>query len=233
MPLVSTLILNSLISVGEKALGTSSFTQNETSYYLSKFQSMTDSFGLEKGLMFALSQTSFGLTNSVGQYTIGPGGNFNMDRPTKLLDPCFIRDTSTDYGLTIISMEEYGQIPDKSADGSFPIQIAYDQGYSATSTGTVYLYPEPSAGLTLFINTQQPFQSFSTVTVNVMLPPGYQRMLESNFAVEITPGISQLDPVLAKLAKDSKAALKSNNLTAPLSRLDFVPSGRSNILTGP
>ncbi len=236
MPSISTMILNSLVMTGEKSLDISTFTQNETSYHLSRLNSMMDSWANERLLVPYLSQTSFPLTVSTVSYSIGVGGAFNMVRPTKIVDPCFIRDTqNVDSELEIINMETYGRIVQKSTGGSYPAYLAYDQQYSATSTATVYVWPGPTAALTLFINTLQPLQSFSTVTVTLQLPPGYQDAIEANYAVRSAIGVIPVSPDLKDLARTTKAAIKTQNIIAPISRLDYGVSQSmgSNIITGP
>lgn len=220
---------------GEKDLSVTSLTTNETNYHLSRINSFIDSASLDRLMMWQLSQTSFPLTVSVGVYTIGPGATFNMARPTKIVDPCFVRDSGGyDSPLTLINMEAYGRIVLKSVDGSYPSMLAYDFGYSATSTASVYLYPEPAAGLTLYINTLQPLTNFSTVTQNVQLPPGYQDFIETNYAIRSALGIIPVSNDLKDAARQAKAAIKSANLPAPISRLDYsVSQRRTSIITGP
>ena len=232
MPSVSTMILNALTMTGEKAIG-DSLDSAEQGYYLSRMNSMLDSWSLERMMIYSLSQTSFALTASQGLYTIGSGGNFNMTRPNKIVDPCFIRDSDGfDQPLQLLNAQSYGRIVDKTADGSWPIYLFYDFGYSATSTASIRLWPEPDSGLTLFINTLQPLQNFSSMSVSVQLPPGYQRAIETNFGVETAPGFVTLDKEIIKIAKDSKAIIKGQNATSPIMRLEYgVPP--SNILTGP
>jgi len=234
MPSVSTMLLNSLVMTGEKSIGDTFTDASESGYYLSRLNSLMDSWSNESMMIYALSQTSFALTNSVGEYSIGNGATFNMTRPTEIVNPCFIRDSSGyDSPLMLINAETYGRIVLKSTDGTYPQVLFYDSGYSATSTATVKLWPEPQSNLTLFINTLQPLQTFSTVSVSVQLPPGYQRAIETNFAIEVAPGFVTLDKEILKIAKDSKAAIKGTNATAPIMRLDYGVGPRSNILTGP
>ena len=235
MPAISTMVLNSLIMTGEKDLSVTSFTTNETSYHLSRLNSMMDSWSNERLAIFQLSQTSFALTASVGVYSIGNGASFNMVRPTKIVDPCFIRDSGGyDSPLQLINMEAYGRIVLKSVDGTYPSQLAYDYGFSATSTASIYLYPEPAAGLTLYINTLQPLTNFSTFTQNLMLPPGYQDAIETNYAVRSALGLIPVAADLKEMAKMTKAAIKSTNLPAPISRIDYaIAQRRTSILTGP
>ena len=230
------MILNSLVMTGEKSLDISTFTQNETTYHLSRINSMMDSWANERLMIPYLSQTSFPLTASTVSYSIGVGGTFNMVRPTKIVDPCFIRDTqNVDSELEIINMETYGRIVQKQTSGSYPAYLAYDQGYSTTSTATVYVWPGPTSALTLFINTLQPLLNFSTVTQTLLLPPGYQDAIESNYAVRSAIGVIPVSNDLKEMARTTKAAIKTGNLISPISRLDYgvAQSMGSNILTGP
>lgn len=236
MPLVSTLILNALTISGEKGLEVTTFTSRETDYYLSRLNSMMDSWSNERLNIYSLFQTSFALTVSTGTYTIGIGGAFNMTRPIKIVDPCFTRDSSsTDIAVKIIDAQTYGTITEKSFGYVTPSYLFYDASYSATSTAVVKLYPLPSSGLTLFINTLQPLQTFSTMTTPIELPPGYQQAIELNFAIQAGLGLSPPDPMLIQQAQRAKAAIKTTNLTAPIMRLDYgiVGDYTSNILSGP
>ena len=236
MPSVSTMILNSLVMTGEKSIQTSTLTSSEGAYYLSRLNAMMDSWTLERMMIYQLSQTSFALTTGTGEYTIGSGATFNMTRPTRIVDPCFIRDSDNfDSELQIIDAQAYGRIVDKTADGSYPVYLFYDYGYSATSTASVRLWPEPSANLTLYINTLQPLQSFSTISQTLSLPPGYQDAIEANYAVRAATRGVQVSADIKEMARQSKAAVKGSNATAPVMRLDYGVAGglRSNILTGP
>lgn len=235
MPVVSTMILRSLRLIGEKTRG-ASLTSAEQTECLSEINAMLDSWSNERLMIFTLNQTSFALTASQGTYTIGSGATFNMTRPTKLVDPCFTRDTDdTDIPLNLIDADTYGRIIDKTMGDVTPSYLFYDYGYSATSTATVRLYPLPQSGLTLFINTLQPFTNFSTMTHPIQLPPGYQRAIEYNYAIEAAGGFTEVDPSIAIIARQSKAAIKTVNLPQPISRLDYgiTAATQTNILTGP
>ena len=236
MPIVSTMILNSLIMTGEKTIEVSSLTTAEQNYHLSRVNSMIDSWSNDRLLIFTLSQTSFALTASQGSYTIGNGGDFNMARPTRIVDPCFIRDSDgNDSELKLIDAQAYGRIVDKDADGTYPVYLFYDYGYSATSTATVRFWPEPDSGLSTFINTLQPLQTFTAISTNLLFPPGYQDAIETNYAVRSALGVVPVSAELMAIARQTKAAIKTTNLPAPVMRLDYGVTGgiHSNILTGP
>lgn len=235
MPAVSTMILRSLRLTGEKRRG-ETLTSNEQTECLSELNAMLDSWANERLMIHTISQTSFALTASDGTYTIGVGGDFNMTRPTKLVNPCFTRDSDdTDIPLNIIDADTYGRILDKTLGDLTPQYIFYDYGYSSTSTATIRLYPLPQSGLTLYINTLQPFTNFSTMSHSLSLPPGYQRAIEYNYAIEAAGGLTEVDPTVAMNARQAKAVIK--RLNAPLTpmSLDHGVGGglQTSIITGP
>ncbi len=235
MAFVSSMILRSMRMIGEKTRG-ATLDANEAVECLAEFQTFLDSCATERLLAYQIAQDSVALSASTSTLTVGPGGTLNTVRPVKLVDPCFVRDSSGfDTPLEIINVETYGRIVDKDAGFTVPDRISYDSGFSATSTGTLRLYPSTSAGLTLFINSWKQLISVSTVSQNVALPPGYQLFLESNFAIHLAAGMVPVSAETAKLARDSKAMVKGVNLPEPVMRLDSgaaMAGGRGNIFTG-
>jgi hypothetical protein len=198
---------------------------------------MLDSWSNERNFIHTVSETSFPLTATKGAYTIGPGADFNMTRPMRIIDPCFVRDgDDNDYALEILDVQAYGYLVDKDVDGSYPRYLYYDHGYSATSTARIFFWPEPEAGLSTYINTLQPLQSFTSMSETLLMPPGYQRAIETNYAIEASPGVFSASPELIRIAREAKAAIKQLNSESPISRLDYgIVRGhrRTNILWGP
>ena len=236
---VSTMILRSMRMTGEKTRG-DTLTSNEQTECLSEINSMIESWSLSPLLCYQLQQYSVSLSVSTSSFTVGPGATLSTTvRPNKIVDPCFVRDSSNmDTPLQIISPESYGGIVMKGTGTTYPTYITYNQGLDSSGFGTINIYPTPSAGLTLFVNTQQAVGSFSAVSTQVTLPQGYQLAIESNYAIHSVAGIGSVSPEVVKIARESLSAIKSQNLPETISRLDtgvvqpYRGSGRS-ILTGP
>ena len=228
----STMILRALRLLGEKVVA-GTLSSDEQTAYLADLNTMLESWSLERLMVYQLLQESKALTASTGSYTIGTGGAFNTTRPTRIVDPCFIRDSSNlDYPLTIIDAEQYGRITQKTLDGQRPEYLFYD-GAFASSLGTIYLYPEPAASLTLYINSWKQLQTFALISTTVVLPPGYQRAIEFNLAVELAGGFTNVSQEVAKIARESKAVIKGFNAPAGVLRMDAGVAGhrRYNINT--
>jgi hypothetical protein len=227
------MILRALRLIGEKPVA-GTLSSDEQTAYLADLNTMMESWSLERLMCYQLLQESRALTASVGSFTIGSSGTWNTARPTKIVDPCFTRDSGDiDYPLEIISAEAYGTIRQKTSDGSYPSYLFYDSAF-VTSLGTIYLYPEPTSGLTLYINSWKQLQTFALISTTVVLPPGYQRAIEFNLAIELAGGFVNVSAEVAKIAKESKAVIKGLNAPAGILRLDSgaTSSRGSSILTG-
>jgi len=228
------MILRSLRMTGEKVRG-ATLDANEQVECLAELNTFMDHCNTVRLLCYSIQQNSFALTASTSTYTIGTNGAFVMTRPVKIVDPCFVRDSSGfDTPVTIINVQSYGEITDKDAGYTVPERLYYDTGYSATSTATIHLYPTPTSDLTLFINSWSQLQNFSSITTEVLMPPGYQLFIESNFAIHLAAGFRPVSAELAKIAKESKAAIMGLNSPELVSRLDIgaVQANRSSIFTG-
>lgn len=228
----STMIINSLIMLGEKPIG-GTLTATEQTHYLAKLNSMLESWSLERLMCYQVVEESKALTVSDGIYTIGSGGDWNTARPTRIVQ-AFVRDSSNyDYPVTVINAQSYNEIIAKSLDGTYPEYLYYD-GAFVTGLATIYLYPEPQAGLTLFISSWKQLQTFALISTAAVLPPGYQRAIEYNFAIEEAGGLRDVPASVIKIAKESKAAIKSVNLPDIYMALDegIVRGTRYNIYTG-
>jgi hypothetical protein len=181
-------------------------------------------------MCYSVTERTIALTASTVAYTI-------TSRPIKLVDPCFVRDSSGyDTPVTLINAESYGRIVDKDAGFTVPTVAFYDSAFSATSTATLTVYPAPSASLTLHVNEWNALQSFANLSTVVLLPPGYQLAIESNFAIHLAAGLTPVPAETVKIARDSKAAIKGVNLPEPVMQMDAgVLSGysRGSIFTGP
>src|SRR3990167_4920612 len=114
------MITSGLRKSGEYSTG-ETLGSDVTSDGLAVMNTMLESWSLERLMCYQITQESLALTASDGTYTIGTGGDFNTDRPTKIVDPCFIRDSSNlDSPLQIIDAAAYGRIVQKTIDGTYP-----------------------------------------------------------------------------------------------------------------
>lgn len=230
MATASSMILRGLQLIGEKPLGYT-LTADENSTWLAVLNAMMESWSLDSLMLYQEVQENFALTANVGAYTIGSGGDFSTTRPTNIIT-AFARDSANvDYPIEIINDAAYNNIRLKSTTGTYPSHLYYDQAYIA-GLATIKIYPLPSSGLTLYISSLKQLTQFGSIGETVVLPPGYQRAIESNFAIEAAAGQVPITRELAQIAKESKSALKNMNAPSPTLKIEFAGGGRSNIFAG-
>jgi hypothetical protein len=196
---------------------------------------MMDSFSIDNLMIYQILEENFPLVVGTASYTIGTGGTFNTTRPVKITN-AFIRDTSSnDYPVQIIDNLAYDSIPLKTVT-SRSQYLYYDASYPLAYIRLMYV---PAYAETLYINSWKQLQQFADGTTVLSLPPGYERMIAYNLAIELHGeyGGSMLNPEVVAIAKEAKAALKRLNATLPIADVSEVGMkrsrlGRSNIYTG-
>jgi hypothetical protein len=95
--------------------------------------------------------------------------------------------------------------------------------------------------LTFKLRSWQRLQSFSSLTTALALPPGYERAIVFNLAMEFAPEFgtgAKMDPQVPLIATQSKAAIKTINQPSMVAQLDSgvvalgkTVGGRYNINT--
>lgn len=209
---------------------------SEASEGLEALNEMLSSWRGESLFAYQRLEETFTLTPGVANYTIGPSGTFNTTRPDDVLS-AFVRDGDLDYPLgRYDTRDEYDQIGLKTIQG-IPESFFYD---SAVPLGTLLLYYVPDKAYGIKISSYKQLQSFSGLTTAIVLPPGYNRAIRFNLALELAPEYERTpSPWVVKTAQEAKASVKSQNLRIgclSTERLPFFGDGlghaRADFLAG-
>jgi hypothetical protein len=157
-------------------------------------------------------------------YTVTTGGDFNVARPDRLEDGCFVRQVNTgsnqpDYPLELIeSREDYNQICLKTLTGGPPGFIFYD---AAMPTGRVYPWPIPPATIyEIHIALKEQLGSFANLAAAFSMPPEYEEAIRYNLAIRLRSAY-QMDPdeILIGLAASGLNTIRNANAQIPSLRL--------------
>lgn len=228
------LVTASLRLIGAVAPG-ESVAASEATDGLSALNRMLGGWSTEGLLIHAQTQDTLTLVPGTATYTMGTGGTFNTARPQQILQ-AVLRTSSgssaTDYPLDLLTLDQWSAITQKSLEGSHPRSL-YDDGAYPLRSLTVY--PKPTAAHTLVIFSLKALSEVSTLDSSISLPPGYDRALIYNLALELSPEYGKSVPdAVAMVATESKAGLKRMNLKPSYLRADdaLVGNGGFNIYTG-
>jgi hypothetical protein len=195
------------------------------------FNVMVDAWSAERLSVYTSLEQTLTWPSGAASKTVGPSGTLAGIRPMHPISAYF-RDAGIDYPLTEITEDDYDAISQKTTSSNHPEFIYVGR---EVPNATVYLYPVPSGNLELHLSSVAELPQIANLFVNITLPPGYQRALIYNLAVEMCVELGlEAPPTTKRIATYSKRALRAHN--SPKDRLD-IPAAltggeRFNINTG-
>jgi hypothetical protein len=205
------LITLALKDIGALGIG-QAISAEDTADALATLNMMLGQWQGERLSVYHLVDTAIPSTGKQ-TYTIGTGGDFNIQRPVKI-NAAYARlnagsSTPIDYPVTVIdSREDYSRIALKSLQ-SFPSWVYYDPAFPL---GNLDFYPVPNNTFELHIVTQDALPQFTAPAQVVNLPPEYMAAIRYNLGLYLAPSY-QLDPQrsLVGLALNAKRVVKRMN----------------------
>jgi len=159
-------------------------------------------------MIFQDEQEDITLTNQIA-YTWGTGGDISTTRPIKLSSGYYTQaGEAVDYPITVLTKDEYDGISFKSTTGDV---VDYVYLYTDYPLATLYVYPQVPTG-TLTLTSWKQLDSVASLTTSLSLPPGWERMLRYNLALELVDEYGMaVPPNLAQKAAKAKADIKRVN----------------------
>ena len=181
-----------------------------------------------------ITRNVFSLTNAQQSHTIGPSANFAQEYPQSIVKWSVIPDDDATDVLelpmgTPLTAYQWQQIRVKSTSGSYPTRMYYDRRYVSGNGNCLFWPVQDNADVDVVI------YSFISQIVSVVaattydLPPGMDRVLTKNLALDLAPRYGKgatVTPLLVKQAADAMTELSIANM---------IPKegiGRSEFLIG-
>lgn len=196
----------------------------DSSNFLDVLNSMVDAWKTDALFVYAMSM----LVQTVGgnPVSIGPSATVDTARPIRIPPGGFFRSGSTDYGFSMVTLDQYNAWIAKTISTPWP-KFCY---YEATlPTGNLYFYPEIAATAELHLPIEMRIEEFDDLVTDYTLAPGARAALEYSLAEELSPGRRPLDPIVQRLAMKYRRTIE--NYTPGLLNNGFEPR-QGNILTG-
>lgn len=203
-------------------------TAQETADCLVALNGLIDSWRNDSLMVYAVTSVTKTLTANDGSYTIGSGADINTTRPVKI-EGGYITINGTDYPVEVITEESYRNIQDKATTGQ-PDYVYYDP---QMANGVIYLYPVPDSAYALTLKVWTPISTIAAASDSIVLPPGYERAIDTNLAIEIAPEFQKtVSAELASAARNSLKLIKQNNVQPFYSQIEFADRGAFDIYAG-
>lgn len=129
-------------------------------------------------------------------YVIGPGGDINMTKPTRVLDDGYYLDSSNNRrSLILLSREEYMMLSNPTGQGA--VTSYFPQKNLANITVILWLVPDSTAATgTVHLLIQQQVTNLVSVTDTMTFPLEWYMFLRWALAADIAVG--QPEAVIAR-----------------------------------
>lgn len=187
---------------------------------------MLSSYNLDGHKIFTAAINQFPLVSDQKTYTIGPGGEMDMERPLyiKIANVLLPGSPTVRWPVAIYDDYQWGAISIQDLTGAPPFGLYYDNALDPdTGLATLSLIFQPPADYTLELYTWLRLKANFTGPDDVaVLPDGYEEMIVQNGArrlVGMYPHDSTLDgrqrDELKELAAASLRAVITLNTRSP------------------
>jgi len=170
--------------------------------------------------MITPTTSSFTLTASDAEYTIGTGGDLDTTKPMSIKS-AYVRDSDgTDHEIEVsMSPIDYDLVSDKDYNGR-ATKLYYDADYS-TGLGKVYLDCAYSTAETLYLTMYQGHTTYTAITETIVQPTEYEKAMTYNLAVDLAPEYGvQLMPTVIQQALILRNTIEVRNSKTPEADFD-------------
>lgn len=194
-------------------------SSNEANDALSSLNDMIDTWSNEQLLIPAKAYETFPLVVGQQTYLMGSGASdFNTTRPQFIEDINFQQVSSNppyELPIKILNQNQWASITTKTLTSNFPTKMWPQYTYPHA---TLRFWPIPNISVNVVIWSWKTLSTLTTLDTALSVPPGYNKALRYNLAVELGPEYGKsLDPIIIAHATESKAVLKRMN-----SRVDLL-----------
>lgn len=182
---------------------------------------MLASWNCDGHKIFTTSIATYPLTTGQKAYTIGPGGDFNADRPLFIKGATVLLPTSPviRWPMDILDDDEWRSVEIQDISGAPPYELYYDGGLDTNGRGTISIRFQPPDGYTLELYTWQRLQAnFSSSSDIAIFPDGYEAAIVDNLGLrlaKLNPHMAALGPTAVDDARRSLNAIMTLNQRSP------------------
>ena len=158
-------------------------TADEAQDGLDNLNDMMDAWQIERLMIYTVQRQVFNLTVLQQSYTCGPGGDFNIPRPSRIdrMGIISLNNPSQPLELPLeyLTEAQWSMIPVKQILSSLPQRVWDDQGFPLR---TLSFWCIPNVPVAVAIYTWGVLGTFADLSTDYIFPPGYADALKFNLA---------------------------------------------------
>jgi len=207
----------------------------------SRFQKQLDSWGAQRTTLSFQPRTQITWPASTSTQTIGPSGSVNMVRPVFVYQLNYVVPGSSpevEVVLAPMDQDSYAAQSLKNLSSALPLSFFY-QTTIDTELGSLFLWPQPSQELTLYLYNGQAVPIPTALSDEMIAPVGYAEAFLYQLADRLLTPFAIKDPAVVRKVEQNAAesfkVMKRPNLQPSLMGVDaaLVPAGGAgyNVLT--
>ena len=197
-------------------------TADEANDGLSVLNDVLEGWSLEGLAVWGSSNQTFNTVPGQKLYTVGPGGNFNTDRPVSIFGG-YCTFGGVDFQIQVVDQLAYNRIALKTQQQPIVEQMLY---VNENPLGFLTLWPVPSSSIPITLSCGRILTSVASLATTLVYPPGYAKALRYALAVHLAAEYGKIPtPDVAAIARDSKGNIKNANNVSPLMAFDGLLTG--------
>ena len=149
---------------------------------LDSLQSMMDEWSNQHGIIVARTNTVYDIAESKLEYTIGPGGDFDGSRPQEIVQAYFLDASGNQWPIKLQDAGWWNRLIIRNSTGRSN-GLYYEPTFPLGTIRLEYAPYDPKIGFL----TLDPLPVLTCLDDVIDLPPGYDKALTYNLAIEIAP----------------------------------------------
>ena len=183
-------------------------SDEESNDALSAFNMLVDSLSNESLFLHHITKETFTLVPNQAVHRMGVGGDFNTDRPLSI-EAATVNISGTDWPIKIMEYDDWAAIRLKTLVSNYSQYLYMDDTYPLSN---IYLYPIAPTANSITLYCKKPLSKYASLQTQIILPPGYERMLKFNLAMELAPEYqTSAGSDVVRIANTSLANIKRTN----------------------
>ncbi len=170
---------------------------------------LLDGWNTQGNAIYVMADQEFTLSAGDGEYTMGAGGDFDVARPAKI-ERATLTVGGVKLPIAVVGPGDWAAGVDEPGLSGARIRMLYPK-YTYPLL-TLRFWPVPNSAAVVTLYWWAPLAQFTALDQTVAFPPGYERAIVYNLAVDYACEFGKpIPPEVAATAQSSKAALASLN----------------------